>query len=153
MARRPHVLSVRAYPAIVATILVGLALSPLARAPLDDDFPLSTYPMFATPRSTRLTLDYAVAIAADGSRRPVPPALVGSREVLQARAILERAVADGPAAAAALCAQIATRARDDDALAGAVAIAIVTGTHDAVAYLMRGARGPERERARCELAR
>jgi putative ABC transport system permease protein len=43
---------VRVYAAVVSIVLLGATLSPLVRDPGDDGFPLSTYPMFATPRPT-----------------------------------------------------------------------------------------------------
>src|SRR5687767_10048091 len=95
--------------AVVSLALIAATLSPLARAPADDGFPLSTYPMFAWTRPTTLTSSYALGITAGGDRRYLSPRLVGSGEVLQARAIIERAVAGGPAATAGLCDAIAAR--------------------------------------------
>jgi hypothetical protein len=145
---------VRVYAGLVSLLLIGATLSPLRHDPRragSDDFPLSTYPMFAWPRPTRLTLDYVVGWTAAGERWHVPPSAIGSSEVLQAKRLVERAVAGGPEAMAELCARVAARvrARRDDI----VAVAIVTGTHDALAVLERGALGPERERARCAVVR
>ena len=152
MARDQAVSSpaVRAYA--VSLALLGVTLSPLVRAPDDDAFPLSTYPMFATPRETVTTLSYAVAVGEGDIRHAIPPALVGTGEPLQAMAIFELA-AQHPAAARALCEQIAARVARDPALADATSVRIVTGTHDAVEYLLRQARSQEVERARCRVAR
>jgi len=132
---------------IVSFALVALTLAPLARRPDDDGFPLSTYPMFATRRSTTVTLTYAFATTRTGERRAIPPSLVGSREVLQARAIL---ASSDPTA---LCATIAARAARDDDFDDAATISIVTGRHDAVAYLVDQAPGHERVRATCAVPR
>lgn len=125
-------------------LLVLVAL-PLVRDPRNDAFPLSTYPMFAEPRTTRLTMDYALGETATGERRTLSPKLVGTGEVMQAFARLDRAVHTGQAAA--LCAEIAARLHGTDI----VTVRIVTGQHDAVDYLVRGIIGPEKERARCKV--
>lgn len=132
------------WAAIVSLALVGATLSPVVRDPIDDGFPLSTYPMFAFARPTQQTMVYALGETAGGERRAIAPPLVGSEEVLQARAVIERAVAAGPAALRALCADILARAGGELA-----AVRIVRGTHDAVDYLVRGHRGPEQELVRC----
>ena len=59
----------RPLAAIVSIVLCGAALEPLLRAPGDpdsDDFPLSTYPMFAAPRPAELTLAWARGMAPGG---------------------------------------------------------------------------------------
>ena len=123
-------------------LLVAVAL-PLVRDPRDDAFPLSTYPMFAEPRTTQLTMDYALGETASGERRTLSPKLVGTGEVMQAYARFERAVHTGQAAA--LCAEIAAQLHGSDI----ATVRIVTGQHDAVDYLVRDIIGPEKERARC----
>ncbi len=82
----------RALAIVTSLALVGAALSPLVRDPADDGFPLSTYPMFAWSRPTELTASYALGVTPGGGRRYLSPALVGSGEVLQARAIIEAGV-------------------------------------------------------------
>jgi hypothetical protein len=143
----------RAAAAVVSLALIGATLEPLARAPVADGFPLSTYPMFAWRRPTTQTLHYALGETAAGARRTLTPRLVGSGEVLQAKAVIDRAVHGGPAALARVCADIARRVAADASYADVGAIRIVTGTHDAVDYLVRGIVGREHERARCEVAR
>jgi len=96
---------------LISLALLAATLAPLARDPLDDGFPLSTYPMFAFPRATVQTFDYVIGETAAGDRRAIAPELVGSHEVLQARAVIESAVGGGPDALLALCRAIARRAR------------------------------------------
>lgn len=141
----------RAVAGMISIALIGATLSPLARAPADDGFPLSTYPMFAWRRPTQLTMSYALAVTPAGTR-PIPPRLVGSAEVLQARATIDRAVRQGGGELAALCQRIAAAVRGAG-LADVTQIRIVTGTHDAVDFLVRGVRGPERERTSCAVRR
>ena len=133
--------------------LVAVTLSPLVRDPLDDSFPLSTYPMFAARASSTLTLDYAVGVAADGTSRTLSPHAIGTSEVLQAGALIEGAVHGGRGRAHALCEQIAARIAADDALRDVVAIRIVTGTHDTIPYLVDRVVGHEREHVRCKVDR
>ena len=144
----------RTWGALVSIVLLGATLSPIRHDPRqreDDDFPLSTYPMFASPRSTRLTLDYVVAWTARGERWHVPPPSIGSSEVLQANRIIQRAIAGGPEAMLQLCRRIASRVpavRPD-----VVVVTLVRGDHDAVELLAHGVRGDEREHVRCEVTR
>jgi len=145
----------RAYGALVSAAVLAAVAWPLTRDPRradSDGFPLSTYPMFARPRSTRMTLDYAVGITT-GAPRPLRPALVGSLEPLQAAALLERAVARGPAGMRELCERIAARVAADDDLGDVTHVALVRGDHDAVDLLVRGVRGREREHVRCPVKR
>jgi hypothetical protein len=132
---------------------VAAVLSPLARDPHRDGFPLSTYPMFATPRDTRMSISFAYGETAAGERRAIGPDALGTREVLQAAATIARAVDRGRAEAMALCRQIAGAVSADVEMADVVGVAIVTGDEDAVAYLADGTLGPERVRARCAVER
>ena len=143
----------RAVAAVISIGLIGAVLEPLVRAPDDDGFPLSTFPMFAVPRPAQLTMSYALGVAGDGRTRTLSPAQLGTGEVLQAFARLARALEAGPDACAALCATIAARVARDPALADVVEIRLVTATHDAVAYFTRGARAAEATRARCDVLR
>jgi hypothetical protein len=143
----------RRIAAVVSIGLVGAALEPVVRAPDDDGFPLSTFPMFATPRPAELAMSYAQGVTQGGELRALSPAHLGTGEVLQAFALVQRAVDGGPRASSALCAAIAARVAGDAAYRDVIAIRIVTGTHDAVDYLAHGAVGPEVARASCELRR
>jgi hypothetical protein len=143
----------RAAAILVSIALIGATLSPLARKPADDGFPLSTYPMFAWARPTQLTASYALGVTAGGGRRYLSPALVGSGEVLQARAIIEAAVARRGPGLVALCQQIASRVASRGSYSEVTAIRIVTGTHDAVEFLVRDQLGREVEVGRCPVIR
>jgi hypothetical protein len=130
--------------------LLLCVLLPLGWPPPRDSFPLSSYPMFARERRSALvSAVYAVAFDADGARRWVPPRLVASAEVLQARAVLERAAAGGKPAVDALCLSIARRM----VAAGesAVELRIVRASHDAIAFFERGELGDERVLGTCRV--
>jgi len=138
---------------VSAGVLAGVLL-PLSWPASRDSFPLSNYPMFAHERrSPVLNAVYAVAIDPDGSRHWVPPIALGTREVLQARALLEGTAMRGRSAVRALCESIAARlpAMDDPGLAGAALVRVVRGSHDAIAYFERGELGQERTLSSCRV--
>jgi hypothetical protein len=143
----------RAYAVVVSLALIGATLWPVVRDPREDSFPLSTYPMFAWKRTTLQTYRYAVGETSTGQRRTLSPRVVGTAEVLQALRVLERSIAGGRGAALKLCEQIAARVAVDDELADIVVIRMVSGTHDAIDYLVRGVVGRETELVRCAVPR
>ena len=123
--------------AIVSIGLCGAVLEPLVRAPDDPDsdgFPLSTYPMFASPRPAELTMAWARGVA-PGGRRALSPEHLGTGEVMQAFATLQRAAGRGRDDCAALCRAIAARVAGDTARGDVVEIELVVGTYDAVRWL------------------
>jgi len=134
--------------AVISIALVGATLSALHRDPLDDGFPISTYPMFATKRGTRFELIYALGVTSSGETRPLPSEVTGTGEVLQAAVVYEDAVHAGTKALASLCATIATRVASD-----IVSVRIVEGYVDAVELLVHGKRGNERFRWACQVRR
>lgn len=144
-------LGTRAFAAIVSLALVGATLEPLVRKPWEDGFPLSPYPMFAFKRPTKLALEYAFGVTATGERRTLTPRLVGSGEVLQALTVLQQAKSRGELPA--LCAKIAARVAEAGRYADVTEIRIVTGTHDAVDFLVRDVRGTEVQHTRCPVPR
>ena len=144
----------RAVAYIVSAITLTCVLLPLSWPQSRDSFPLSNYPMFARGRrSAELRAVYAVAVDDGGGRAFVSPKLVGSREVLQARALLERAARGGAEAVGALCRSIAARVAvvDDGEMARAVEVRIVRGRHDPIAYFDRGVLGREHTLGTCRV--
>ncbi len=122
----------------------------------DDDFPLSTYPMFARPRGRVSDVTSVVAVSSDSARAPVPPRFIANAEAMQAVSTLRTTVARGAVASRALCEAIAGRiavARDAE-LRDAVVVEIATGRVDAIDFL--GGRATPRTRrlhARCDVKR
>jgi hypothetical protein len=142
--------------AILSVGLVAIVLEPVVRAPDDDGFPLSTFPMFAAPRPAQVAVSYARGVTGAGQRRELTPALLGTGEVMQAFAMLQRAVDAGPAARQALCQAIAARVATEAGYRDVTAVVILGGWHDAVAYVaagMRGAATGEVTHARCDVVR
>src|ERR1700755_12405 len=105
--------------------------------------------MFAQPRTIHYTEDYALGVDRMGATRPLPAETSGSSEVLQAAAVYEDAVHGGGKQLGALCTAVAQRVAADLDLRDVVAVRIVEGTHDVLALLDHGTRGPERVRWGC----
>lgn len=141
----------RVTAAVVSIALLGATLEPLFRKPWDDSFPLSTYAMFAFKQPTKLTMEYAFGVTASGERHTLTPQIVGSGEVLQALTVIARAKAQNELPR--LCAQIASRVADLGRYADVTEIRIVSGTHDAVDYLVRHVEGTELPRISCKVNR
>ena len=147
----------RAWAWVVSIAVLGAVLWPLGWTSGRDSFPLSSYPMFAHGRrSAELRAIYAVATDGRGERRYVPPELVANREVLQARAVLDRAARGGKRGSALLCGEIAGRiaaGAGGDPFAGAAFVQILRGKHDAGVYFDTGVLGSEKLLARCPVER
>ncbi|HEY5925835.1 MAG TPA: hypothetical protein VIV11_29310 [Kofleriaceae bacterium] len=143
----------RVYAAVVSVAMLAATLYPLTLDPREDGFPLSTYPMFAWKRPTKQTYRYALGETAAGQRRTLRPILVGTREVLQAIRVFDRAMSGGRPALTQLCESIAARVAGHEDFGDVVAIRIVTGTHDSVEYLARDVIGREIEHVRCVVKR
>lgn len=141
----------RVAAAVVSIALLAATASPVLRKPWEDGFPLSPYAMFAFRRPTKLTMDYPLGLTASGQRRYLSPWIIGSTEVLQALQVIARAKA--ARTLPALCTTIAGRVAVLDEYRDVVSITIVTGTHDAVDFLVRDQLGTEQQRARCEVKR
>jgi hypothetical protein len=139
----------------VILVVVVATMVPISWPPGRDSFPLSSYPMFSRRLPTaRMTAQYAVAVDAAGGRSPLAPELVANDEVLQARAVLAHAVRRGSGDIDALCRRIAGRVARTRALGHVIEVRIVTGEHDAVAYLTgRDRVGRERLHGRCPVSR
>lgn len=119
--------------------LLGLGMPAAVLAPLlsgaADSFPLSTYPMFAQPRG-ELTLYSMVAVSGDGHEQRLPPPLLGTKEVLQAKVLIQRSVDGGPETMAQLCSDAAARVAAAPDFPTARALAIVQRRYDPIAYFV-----------------
>ncbi|HEX2735233.1 MAG TPA: hypothetical protein VHM70_26700 [Polyangiaceae bacterium] len=102
-----------------------------------DSFPLSNYPMFAASRG-RPILNRVVAIDALGEPTTVPARLIGSGEVLQAKALVDRAAAGNPKQQAAFCEQVSKRLTGDPLGTNAVRLEVVRVRFDPIEYFVRG---------------
>ena len=140
-------------PAVFSIAMLVATLSPLVREADDDGFPLSTYPMFAHRRARVQTLDYVLGETSRGERRTLDTAVTGTSEVLQALAMIERAVGAGSVERQQVCQAIAARVAAESAFDEVAMVRIVTGRHDAIDFVLHGQIGREAERARCPVPR
>jgi hypothetical protein len=111
---------------VVSIALCGAVLEPVVRTPDDDGFPLSSYPMFAARRPAELTMVSARGVTRDGWLRALSPSHLGTGEVMQAFATVQRAAEAGAEAIAALCTAIAGRVAGDAALDDPVAVELLS---------------------------
>ncbi len=135
------------WAAVVSLTLCLAVLWPAVRG--TDGFPLSNYPMFSKPKSTRAKVFHVLGISAAGQHRPLPPLAVGTDEIMQAYQTVKLAIRGGPSSARALCAQAAARVLDDDELADITALQVRIDVFDAVEY-WRGERRPLQARVIAE---
>jgi hypothetical protein len=152
MAAAERVLRVarRCLPYAVGLGLPAAVLSPIGSGAADS-FPISTYPMFANPRG-QPTLHTLVGLTPDGNERRLPPELVGTKEVLQAKVLIQRSVVKGPEAMSQLCAATATRAAASATFRELQALAIVARRYDPIEYFVKGPTPlDEQTLVRCEL--
>jgi hypothetical protein len=113
--------------ALGCVVVVGVVPVALNR----DSFPLSTFPMFASKRTSSETVDTAVAVADQRVWRLDPQRIGGTDEVIQAAATVSDAIAAGHADR--LCAEIARRV----STAGpreATAVEVVTEQYDSIGW-------------------
>jgi hypothetical protein len=124
-----------------------------------DSFPLSNYPMFSRGRGQPV-LNAVVASDNRGRRYALPSTLLGSDEVLQAKVLLDRAVAAGPDQMARLCAEVAERLAARGALGAGAGVLqgepqhveIVASRYDPVRYFTVGPEPLARESLfRCDV--
>jgi hypothetical protein len=126
--------------AVLVTLLVGFLVAlPGLGSSLKDSYPLSTYPMFAKARGTPL-VHQLVGVDGEARRFPVPPELLGTSEVLQAKALIKQAVKRGRTARRKLCEQVSARARDSGDYPNWVAVELIAARYDAIAYLTQAPR-------------
>jgi hypothetical protein len=118
----------------VCLVVVGAVPVVLDR----DSFPLSTFPMFASRRTSSETVDTAVAVSGDRVWRLDPERIAATDEVILAAATVSNAIYSGHGAR--LCEEIARRV----ASAGpreATGVEVVTERYDAVKWFA-GERTP-----------
>lgn len=133
-------------------LLTGLVLAAVwwpARPGAEDDFPLSTYPMFGSLRGRVSPVRTVLGVRADGRRVPLSPEVVGGTgNPKQALAIVIDAVRLGRTDA--LCRRVARRVAATPLEPPVVALEVVTDTWDNLEALEPGAE-PRRRRvhARC----
>jgi len=113
--------------ALACVVVVGGVPVALNR----DSFPLSTFPMFASQRTSSETVDTAVAVNGTQVWRLDPERIAGTDEVIQAAATVSDAI--GAGTADRLCAEIAQRVSSSGPRE-ANAVEVVTERYDSVKW-------------------
>ena len=140
---------------LTATITLAL-LYPLTLDPFQgDSFPLSTFPMFSVKRENP-RISTLVAVDGSGESRPLPPAVLGTEEVMQSAMTIRRAAANRKRARK-LCREVADEIAGDPEWADATHVELLTLRYDPIAYFMEP-DGPDnpisrKRRARCKIKR
>jgi hypothetical protein len=124
--------------------LVLVAASPLLRNPLDDGFPLSTFPMFAAPLSQPVFFS-AEGVRADRSRVMLPPETIANGAAMQAVQTLRTAHGQGRRALRQLCERIARQLPQNPKWRGVWRVEIASARYDPVAYFVSGPAPGERQ--------
>ncbi|HKY36210.1 MAG TPA: hypothetical protein VJN18_09745 [Polyangiaceae bacterium] len=123
--------------------LVLVAASPMLQSPLDDGFPLSTFPMFAEPLAEPMFYS-AEGVRPDRSEIMVPPEIIANGAAMQAVQTLQTAHAQGRKALRQLCERIAKRVPQEPKLRGMQRVEIVSTRYDPIAYFVSGPTPSER---------
>lgn len=145
-------LRARAWAYLVSLALIGAVLWPLQQNEPKDSFPLSIYPMFSKARPTEASIDHVVAVATDGRQQAVPPHLVASGEVLQAKVAISHTLERGRRGAEELCRKVAAALVDQPDWSWAERVEVRSDRYLVLGYFS-GARKPvwSRVHARCPL--
>jgi hypothetical protein len=123
--------------------LVLVAASPLLRNPLDDGFPLSTFPMFAEPLAQPV-FHSAEGVRADRSRVMLPPEAIANGAAMQAVQTLQTAHGQGRHALRQLCERIARQLPQNPKWRDVQRVEIASARYDPVAYFVSGPAPSER---------
>jgi hypothetical protein len=124
--------------------LVLVAASPLLRSPLDDRFPLSTFPMFAEPLAQPVFYS-AEGVRADRSRVMLPPETIANGAAMQAVQTLQTAQRQGRNALRQLCERIARQLPQNPKWHDVQRVEIASARYDPVAYFVSGPAPEERQ--------
>jgi hypothetical protein len=144
----------RAYLLCVGVILA--MLSPMLRSPPVDGFPLSTYPMFASPRGPSAKVHTVLGITAAGEAELLSPGLIGGDPWPSLASRVMSEAAGSRAKRRALCETVAARvAADPDRSRRVVELEFVIEVYDVSAFFLRGETTAERRKrlASCPVPR
>lgn len=132
----------RAYLLCVGVILA--MLSPVLRRPPVDGFPLSTYPMFSSPRGPAVKIHTVLGITKGGEAEVLSPRLIGGDRWPSLASRVTYAASRSRAKRRALCETVAARvAADPDRASRYVELQFVTEVYDAQTYFVGRQTEPE----------
>jgi hypothetical protein len=117
-----------------------------------DGFPLSNYPMFSQPKPRVARIAHVIGFSSTGPDRPLPPAALGTDEIMQASQTVRRAIERGEADR--LCSSTAATIANLSQYADIERLEVRFDWYDTVAY-WKGERKPRRVEiaARCGVLR
>ncbi|MGH1345015.1 MAG: hypothetical protein ACRBN8_25875 [Nannocystales bacterium] len=120
--------------------------------PDKDSFPLSNYPMFSTPKTTRAKIYHLVGFTPTGQGMPLSPSMLDTDEIMQAYQTAKLAIRGGRAQR--LCEETALRVASSDDFADVTRVEVRIDVFDAVHY-WEGDRSTEHSRviAKCGVQR
>jgi hypothetical protein len=120
-----------------ATVVLAM-LSPVLRRPPVDSFPLSTYPMFSSPRKAVSRIDTVLGITKTGEAELLSPVLIsGDAWPMLAVDLLQNARRGGSRPALSLCEAVAARVAADPYRADLyIELRFQTEVYDAPAYFL-----------------
>ena len=129
----PRARTARSYALCVGVVLV-MAYPALRRPPLDD-FPLSSYPMFATARGDVVKIRTVLGVTAEGATEVLTPSLIAGDGSPTLASDVGHAAARSVAKRRALCETVAARvAHDPEYRSRYVELRFVSEVYDAPAY-------------------
>ena len=114
-----------------------VAASPLLRSPLNDGYPLSTFPMFAEPLE-KPSFYSAEGVRPDSSRVMIPAELIAHGAAMQSVQALQDAHARGAQTLRQMCERIAKQVPRHASLQNVQRVELVTAQYDPVAYFVSG---------------
>lgn len=136
------------YATSVATVFTLAVFTPTVLG-TPDSFPLSTYPMFAKHRG-QPEMVKLVAATSNGTT-PVRPELLGTIEVLQAKALLEQVAVKAANQRRKFCTQTAQRLAQLPETASWRELELVRVKYDPIGYFYAAEPVSEKILARCAL--
>lgn len=125
----------------VSVVLIALAGYPGVAEKPRDSYPFSNYPMFSKARSENLRVKHVVAMTKGGDVRPVPPDLVVSDEVMQAKVTIRNAIRR-KGEASKLCVKVAESIRAEPDWSDMTWVKVRTDTYNVLDWA-EGRRDPK----------
>jgi hypothetical protein len=142
----------RAFAVLFSALTLVAVAAPLLYG--KDDFPLSNYPMFSKARPAVARVYHVVGFSKEGNHRPLPPAAVGTDEIMQAWQTVKLAIKRGAPGSSELCEKAAVYVAEHEEFSDLEWLDVRVDWFDTVAY-WKGDRKPRKSQslARCPVPR
>jgi hypothetical protein len=137
-------MTTRVRPYLLCIGVVVAMLSPVLRRPPVDGFPLSTYPMFSSPRGPKAKIHTVLGVTQDGEAEVLDPRLISGDPWASLAARVTYAASRSKAKRRALCETVAARvAANPDRASRYIELQFVTEVYDAQTYFVGRKTEPE----------